>query len=106
MQQPQRLIKNINKNLDSSLLAFFIFTVQPRLGQLNIPVTIGIPQEVIDLLYCNAQLVTIQIFSDFGDQGIQLGEHPSVRDFQLFHSGKRILGSFRYIHQNIPAGVP
>ena len=106
MQQPQHLVQNVDQHGKGRLLPAGILGIQPRLGQLNVPVAVGIPDEVVDLLHCHAQLVLFQILRDLGNQGVQLGEHPLVGNFQLIKLGKFVFGVLGQVHQNIPGGVP
>ena len=73
MQQPQQLIQNIDKHLQGGLLTVGILGIQPCLGQLDIPVAVGVPDKVVHLLDSHAQLILFQILGNFSNQGIQLG---------------------------------
>ena len=70
MQQLQELHQHIAQDVLSRQAGGLVLSVQPGLGQLNIPVAIGVPQEVIDLGGGHANLVTVQIFRDLFHQGV------------------------------------
>ena len=106
MQQPQNLVKHVHQHLNRGLLADRILGVQPRLGQLDIPVAVGVPDEVVHLLDGHAQLVLFQILRDLGDQRVQLGQHPPVGNFQLVKGRQLVLGVLAQIHQHIAGSVP
>ena len=106
MQQPQDLVKHVHQHLNRGLLADRILGVQPRLGQLDIPVAVGVPDEVVHLLDGHAQLVLFQILCDLGDQRVQLGQHPLVGNFQLTEGGQLVPGVLAQIHQHIAGSVP
>ena len=60
MQEPQNLIEHIEQNL-SCVLRVLTVGVQARLGQLDVPVAVAVPDELIDLLYRDAQLELAEI---------------------------------------------
>ncbi len=106
MQQPQNLIQNVDQHGEGGLLPALILGVEPGLGQLDIPVTVGIPNEVVDLLDGDAQLVLFQILRNLGDEGVQLGEHPSVGNFQGIQGGKLVFRVLGQVHHDIAGSVP
>ena len=72
MQQPQDLIQNVHQDRDGGLLPLRILGIESCLGQLDIPVAVGIPDEVVDLLNSHAQLILFQILCHIGDQAVEL----------------------------------
>ena len=83
-----------------------IFAVKSGLSQLDIPVAIAIPQEIINFLNSNAQFILFQIICNLSNQGVQLGQHPLISNRQLLCYGQFILGILVQIHQHIAAGIP
>lgn len=83
VQQLQDTQQHIAQHILGGLLCLRILAVQAGLGQLDIPVAVGVPDEVVDLGGGNAQLVGLQIVGDLADQGIQLAEDPFVLQLQL-----------------------
>ena len=57
--------------------------LHPGLGQLDIPVTVGVPDKVVDLGGGHAQLVGVQILGDLPDEAVQPGKDPLVLQLQL-----------------------
>ena len=106
MQKTQCLVKHIHKHLQSGLLLSGILTVQSCLCQFNIPVTVGVPQEVVHLLHRNAQLILLKIFSNLGNQRVQLGQHPLIGSGKLVCCRQLIFCVLAKVHQHIAAGVP
>ena len=72
MQQPQELVEHIDQDLLRGELALFILAVESGLGELDIPVAVGVPDEVIDLGGGHAELVGVHILGDFFDERIEL----------------------------------
>ena len=106
MQQPQNLIQYINQNCHGSFLALGILGIQASFRQLDIPVTIGIPDKVIYFLDCNTQFVFFQVFGDFGDQRIELAEYPLVRNFQFLCFRETSGCVFSQVHHDVARSVP
>ena len=74
MHQLQDLGEHIAQHILCSQLGLSVVAVHAGLGQLDIPVAIGIPDEVIDLGGSHADLKAVQIFGNFLHQLIQLGQ--------------------------------
>ena len=55
-----------------------LFVLQTGLGQFDVPVAVGIPNEGIELFCRNAQLVAVHVLGDFFDQVVVAGEDPFV----------------------------
>ena len=105
MQQPQELIEHIDQHLLRGQLALLVLAVQACLGQLDIPVAVGIPDEVIDLGRGHAKLVSVHILGDFPDERIELGQHPLVLDLKISSVGQAGLFDVQ-VHEDIAARVP
>ena len=105
MQQLQKLREHVAKDVLSHQLGLLVLAVQPGLGQLDIPIAVGVPQEVVDLGGRHADLVAVQILRDLLDQRVQLGEHPLVLSGQLSGLGQDAAVDGQ-VHHDEPAGVP
>ena len=78
MQKLQGIGKHGLQSPKSRCLCSILFVVKTRLHHFNIPVTEFLPDKVIDFLYCNSQLIFIQIFCNILCQCVDLGENPLV----------------------------
>ena len=105
MQQTQHLVEHVHQNLLRGKLAGFVFAVEPGLRQLDIPVAVGVPDEVVDLAGCDADLVCIEICRDFANERVELREHPLVLQLQILHCRKTGLVNLE-VHEHIAACVP
>ena len=103
VQQLQDTQQHIAQHILGGLLCLRILAVQAGLGQLDIPVAVGVPDEVVDLGGGNAQLVGLQIVGDLADQGIQLAEDPFVLQLQLLGQLDLVDGQ---VHHDEAAGIP
>ena len=83
MQQLQHPQQHIAQHVLSRQLGLLVLTVQPGLGKLNVPVAVGVPNEVVDLGGGHAQFIGLHIIRDLPDEGIQLAENPLVLQLQL-----------------------
>ena len=106
MQHFQRIGQNRFQRPQGGGLGLFRLAVEPRLHHLDIPVAEFLPDEVVDLLYGDAQLELLHIFRDFRRQHIDLVEHPAILQSQgtlldLLRNLRRV-----QIHQDEPGGVP
>ena len=72
MQQLQQRHQNVAEHVLCGQLGILVRAVQPGLGQFDIPVAVGVPDEVIDLGGGHAELVGIHILGDFFDERIEL----------------------------------
>ena len=84
VQQFQNTQQHIAQHVFGCQLRPGVFAVEAGLGQLDIPVTIGVPNEIINLGGRHAQLKGIHILRNFADQRVQLAENPFVFQLQLF----------------------
>ena len=105
VQQPQDLVEHIDQHALRGELALLVLAVEARLRQLDIPVAICVPDEVIDLGRGNAQLVGVHILGHFTDERIQLREDPLVLDLQLIERRQARFVDGQ-VHQHIAARVP
>ena len=78
VQELEYLNKDIQKHSLGALLCRFIIAVQARLCQLNVPVAVIIPDEIVDLSCRNAQLKAVHIIADLFDDAVELGEDPLI----------------------------
>ena len=83
MQQLQHPQQHIAQHVLSRQLGLLVLAVQPGLGKLDVPVAIGVPNEVVDLGGGHAQFIGLHIIRDLPDEGIQLAENPLVLQLQL-----------------------
>ena len=102
VQQLQNTQQHVAQHILRSQLGG-VLAVKTGLGQLDIPVAVGVPDEIIDLGGRHAQLVGFQIVGDLADQGVQLAEHPFVLQLQFFGQLDFVDGQ---IHHHEAAGVP
>ena len=65
-------------------LGLLVLAVEAGLGQLDIPVAVAVPDEVVYLAGGDAQLVVIHIVADLTDNAVELGEDPLILDLKLF----------------------
>ena len=100
VQELQQLDEDVAEDVLGVLRAL---ALHPGLGQLDIPVAVGVPDEVVDLGGGHAQLVGVQVLGDLLDESVQLGEDPFVLQLQL--SGQLHLVDGQ-VHHDEPAGVP
>ena len=105
MQQLQKVRQHVAQHILGHQLGCLVLAVQTGLRQLNIPVTVGVPDKVIDLGRGHADLVAVQILRDFLHQGVQLGEDPLVLGSQLGSLGQLALVDGQ-VHHDKAAGVP
>ena len=105
VQEAQELVKHIHQHLLRGQLALFVLAIQSCLGQLDIPVTVRVPDEVIDLGGGHAQLVRIHILRDLFDERIELGQHPFVLDLQVGGIRKAVFFDGQ-VHEHIAARIP
>ena len=103
VQQLQDTQQHIAQHVLGGQLGTLVLAVQAGLGQLDIPVAIGVPDEVIDLGGGHAQLIGVHILGDLADQGVQLAEDPLVLQLQLLGKLHLVDGE---VHHNEAAGVP
>ena len=84
-------------------LAVLVLPLEPRLSQLDIPVAVVVPDEVVDLLCGHAQLIPVHVLGDLPDGPVQLGENPLVLQLQLLRQLALVDGQ---VHHQEAAGVP
>ena len=103
MEELEGFGEYIAQDLLGPNLGVLVLPLHPRLGQFDIPVAVGIPDEVVHLLGGYAQLVLLQVLGHLPDGGIQLGEDPLV--LQLQPVGQ-LAGVDGQVHHQEAAGVP
>jgi len=105
MQQLEGVAHHIDQNLSGDLCFGSVF---PQAGfcQLNIPVAENIPDKVVQLADCNAQLKLLKVIGDLFDQGVVLGQHPFVLDGKLIERQSQIHLLVLEVHQNKAGRVP
>ena len=101
VQQPQDLNQDVAQHVLGVLRG--VGAPHPVLGQLDIPVAVGVPDEVVDLGGGHAQLVGVHVLRDLADQGVELAEDPLVLQLQLLRQLHLVDGQ---VHHHEPAGVP
>ena len=72
MQHFQDVGQDVAQHLLRLFLGRLILTGQAGLGQLDIPIAIGVPDEVVQLLCSHAQLVVFHVGGHFADDVVQL----------------------------------
>ena len=103
MQQLHDPQQHVAQHVLGGQLGSLVLAVETGLGQLDIPVAVGVPDEVVDLGGGHAQLIRLQIVGDLADQRIQAAEHPLVLQLQLLRQLHLVDGQ---VHHHEAAGVP
>ncbi|CAN3994570.1 Multidrug export protein mepA, partial [Dysosmobacter welbionis] len=105
VQQLQKLRQHKAEHILGRQLGPLVLSLEAGLGELDIPVAVGIPQEVVDLGGGHADLVGVQVLRDLLHQGVQLGEDPLVLRRQGVRRREFTLVDGE-VHHHEPAGVP
>ena len=103
VQQLEHVGEDVAQNLLGPDLAVLVVALEAGLGQLDIPVAVVIPNEVVDLLRGHAQLVLVHVLGDLADGTVELGEDPLVLQLQLLGQLALVDGQ---VHHQEAAGVP
>ena len=79
MEQLHGTREHISQHPLSAFVGLLVlFVLETRLGQLNIPIAVGVPDEGIELFGGNAQLELVHVLGDFPHQVVIAGEDPFV----------------------------
>ena len=103
MQQLQDLRQHVQQHLLGADGRVGVIPVQAGLGQLDVPVAEGVPDEVVDLGGGHAQLVLVEVVRDLAAQVVELGQYPAV--LQLQPVGQPVLLN-RQVHHHEAGRVP
>ena len=103
MDKLEYLGQDIEQHLLCADLALLVLAVETGLGQLDIPVTVAVPDEIIYLAGGDAQLIAVHILADLADKLIELGEYPLILYLKLF--GQLVLVDAE-VHHHEAGGVP
>ena len=103
MQHFQDVGQDVAQHLLRLFLGRLILAGQTGLGQLDIPVAIGVPDEVVQLLCSHAQLVVFHVGGHFADDVVELMQNPLVLQLQLFGQLAPVDGQ---VHEEETGGVP
>ena len=103
MNDAEDAVQDVQKDFLNIFLCFLVISVQSGLAQFDIPVAVGIPDEIIDLAGGNAQLEMIHVLADFSGQSIELGKDPAVFQFQFLRELVFVDGE---VHHDETAGIP
>ena len=103
VQELEHVGEHIAQHLLSPDLAVLVLPLQAGLGQLDIPVAVVVPDEVIDLLGGHTQLIPVHVVGDLRDDPVELGENPLVLQLQLLGQLTLVDGQ---VHHQEAAGVP
>ena len=103
MQQLENIGQNTAQHLLRVDLGRLVVALEAGLGQLDIPVAVVVPDEIVYLLGSHAQLVFVHILGDLGDDGVELGQNPLVLQLQPLGQLARVDGQ---VHHQEAAGVP
>ena len=95
--------QDIEQHLLRAELALLVLAVEAGLGQLDIPVAVAVPDEVVYLARGDAQLVTVHILADLFDKVVELGKDPLVLYLKLF--GQLVFVN-REVHHHEAGRVP
>ena len=95
--------QDIEQHLLRAELALLVLAVEAGLGQLDIPVAVAVPYEVVYLARGDAQLVAVHILADLFDKVVELGEDPLVLNLELFG---QLVFVYREVHHHEAGCVP
>ena len=95
--------EDIAQDLLSVDFCLGVLPLKAGFGELDIPVAIVVPDEIVHLLGCHAQLVLVHILRDLGDDRVELGEDPLVLQLQVLGQLTPVDGE---IHHQEAGGVP
>ncbi len=103
VEQLEHLGQDIAQHLLGPLLAVLVLPLEAGLGQLDIPVAVVVPDEVVDLLGGHPQLIPVHVLGDLPHGPVQPGQDPLVLQLQLLGQGTPVDGQ---VHHQEAAGVP
>ena len=103
MQELKGLGEHVEQHLLGAHLGVLVLTLEAGLGQLDIPVAVIAPDEVVHLLRSHAQLVAVHVLGHLCNEGVELGENPLVLQLQPVGQGAAVDGQ---VHHQEAAGVP
>ena len=78
--------------------------LQANLRKLDIPVAENIPDEIIELLNCDAELESLEIVRNLFDEVVIEAEHPLILERKLIGQ-TRFFGAVE-VHKDKACGVP
>ena len=88
------------------LVSFAFSLVKAFLGQFDVPVAVGIPDEVVNGIGSVAEFKFIEVFRDFRDGFIEGREDPAVGQGQVFIFGNEGFIEIAEVHDDEFRGVP
>ena len=103
VQELERLDEDIAEDVLCVLARGLIVAVEAVLRQLDEPVAVVVPDEVVDLRGRDAELEGVHIVRDLADERIELRENPLVLELELFGQLHVV---DRQVHHHEAARVP
>jgi len=86
LEQQQDVVENVSGNIAGKFFVSRIgVAVKPSLNQFDIPVTVIVPDEIIENLGRGVESESLQLFVHVTDCVVQAGENPTI------HQGKVVL---------------
>ena len=103
MQQLERFNQHIAQHVLRVDLRALVLAGQSRLAQLDEPVAVGVPDEVVDLRGRDADLKGVHVVGDFLHERVELAQHPLILQLQLLGQLDMVDGE---VHHHKAAGIP
>ena len=82
MQKLENIRQDIQQHLLRAAGTGLIAAVEAGLGELDIPVAVRVPDEIVDLRRGDADLVLIEVLAHFLRERVELREHPFVLELE------------------------
>ena len=105
MQQLQCLNEHGAQRPRSRISRGILLVVESGLHHLDVPVAELLPDEIINLLYGDAQLILVHVGGNFLCQAVALGQDPLVRIGESCQIHRRHVGIL-HVHHNKPGRIP
>ena len=106
VQQLQRLVQHIDEHLAGGVGGSCVLAVQAGLADLDIPVAVDFPDEVLDLLGGQAQLVLVEVCGGLGGNLGKLTQNPLVAHVQQVFGRQARLKVLGQVHLHKTGSVP
>ena len=107
MEHFQGMRQDIDQDvLDRMLVSFAFGLVKAFLSQFDVPVAVGVPDEVVNGIGSVAEFKFIEVFRDFGDSFIEGREDPAVSQGQVFIFRNKGFVKIAEVHDDEFRSVP
>ena len=103
VQELEDIRQDIQQHLLRAAGAALVAAVETGLGELDIPVAVRVPDEIVDLRRGDADLVLIEVLAHFLRERVELREHPLV--LKLERLGQLVFVDGK-VHHHKARGVP